>query len=160
MVGYIVGDGGPLDLELVVFRDQALIDYEATWLPAWRACVDIATRASLKEMVAPGVMAVIVPIMVGIFMGPEALAGVLTGSIVSGSTMAIMMANAGGAWDNCKKYVEAGAHGGVSGSVGEGARRVRGGTRPRTPRQNARATSPARDHGRSGIGCRSGCRLG
>ena len=80
--------------------------------PDYAACVDIATRASLKEMVAPGVMAVIVPIMVGIFMGPEALAGVLTGSIVSGSTMAIMMANAGGAWDNCKKYVEAGAHGG------------------------------------------------
>ena len=74
--------------------------------PDYAACVDIATRASLKEMVAPGVMAVIVPIMVGIFMGPEALAGVLTGSIVSGSTMAIMMANAGGAWDNCKKYVE------------------------------------------------------
>ena len=74
--------------------------------PDYAACVDIATRASLKEMVAPGVMAVIVPIMVGIFMGPEALAGVLTGSIVSGSTMAIMMANAGGAWDNSKKLCE------------------------------------------------------
>ena len=80
--------------------------------PDYAACVDIATKASLKEMIAPGVMAVIIPVMVGIFMGPEALAGVLTGSIISGSTMAIMMANAGGAWDNCKKYVEAGAHGG------------------------------------------------
>ena len=62
-------------------------------------------------MIAPGVMAVIIPVMVGIFMGPEALAGVLTGSIISGSTMAIMMANAGGAWDNCKSTWKAGAHG-------------------------------------------------
>jgi K(+)-stimulated pyrophosphate-energized sodium pump len=80
--------------------------------PDYAACVDIATKASLREMIAPGIMAVLVPTFVGVFMGPEALAGVLTGSIVSGSTMAIMMANAGGAWDNCKKYIEAGAHGG------------------------------------------------
>eukprot|EP00227_Mantoniella_beaufortii_P018765 CAMPEP_0197591862 /NCGR_PEP_ID=MMETSP1326-20131121/13957_1 /TAXON_ID=1155430 /ORGANISM="Genus nov. species nov., Strain RCC2288" /LENGTH=733 /DNA_ID=CAMNT_0043157431 /DNA_START=70 /DNA_END=2271 /DNA_ORIENTATION=- len=80
--------------------------------PDYAACVDIATRASLREMVAPGIMAVAAPAIVGMTMGPECLAGVLTGSIVSGATLAIMMANAGGAWDNCKKYIEAGAHGG------------------------------------------------
>jgi K(+)-stimulated pyrophosphate-energized sodium pump len=85
---------------------------EGTVKPDYTRCVDIATTASLKEMVAPGIMAVLAPAIVGIFMGPEALAGLLTGSIISGATMAIMMANAGGAWDNCKKYIEMGKHGG------------------------------------------------
>ena len=85
---------------------------EGTVKPDYAACVDIATRASLKEMVAPGIMAVVAPALIGVFMGPECLAGLLTGAIISGSTMAIMMANAGGAWDNCKKYIETGKHGG------------------------------------------------
>lgn len=85
---------------------------EGTVKPDYAACVDIATRASLKEMILPGLMSVIAPAIVGIVMGPECLAGLLTGAIISGSTMAIMMANAGGAWDNCKKYIEMGKHGG------------------------------------------------
>jgi len=85
---------------------------EGTVKPDYAACVDIATKASLREMIAPGIMAVLVPAVMGMSMGPEALAGLLTGSIVSGSMLAIMMANAGGAWDNCKKYIEGGKYGG------------------------------------------------
>jgi len=79
---------------------------DGTAKPDYAACVDIATRASLKEMIAPGLMAVIVPFVIGLAMGPEALAGLLTGAIIAGALMAIMMANAGGAWDNAKKYLE------------------------------------------------------
>jgi K(+)-stimulated pyrophosphate-energized sodium pump len=74
-------------------------------------CVDISTRAAIKEMVAPGLLAVIVPVVVG-FYDTAALAGVLAGVTSSGVLMAIFMANAGGAWDNAKKYIEGGAHGG------------------------------------------------
>ena len=79
--------------------------------PDYAACVDIATRSSLQQMVAPGLMAVAMPFVMGFGMGPEALAGMLTGGIVCGSMLAIMMANAGGAWDNCKKYIEMGKFG-------------------------------------------------
>jgi len=85
---------------------------EGTVKPDYAACVDIVTTASLRQMIAPGVIAVLMPILMGVFVGPEALAGMLTGAIVVGSMFAIMMANAGGAWDNCKKYIEAGAMGG------------------------------------------------
>ncbi len=75
-------------------------------------CVDISTRSAIKEMIVPGLIAVIAPLAVGIILGPEALAGLLAGSIASGVCLAIMLANAGGAWDNAKKYIEAGNHGG------------------------------------------------
>jgi K(+)-stimulated pyrophosphate-energized sodium pump len=75
-------------------------------------CVDIATRAALGEMLAPGLTAVAVPFLVGTFLGPEALGGVLGGTTVCGALLALMMANAGGAWDNAKKHIESGAHGG------------------------------------------------
>jgi K(+)-stimulated pyrophosphate-energized sodium pump len=75
-------------------------------------CVDIATRAALGEMLAPGLTAVAVPFLVGTFLGPEALGGVLGGTTVCGALLALMMANAGGAWDNAKKHIEGGAHGG------------------------------------------------
>ncbi|HVS16884.1 MAG TPA: sodium-translocating pyrophosphatase [Thermoanaerobaculia bacterium] len=74
-------------------------------------CVDISTQAAIREMVLPGLMAVVVPVAVG-FWDPLALAGVLAGVTSSGVLMAIFMANAGGAWDNAKKYIEGGAHGG------------------------------------------------
>ena len=76
--------------------------------------VEISTTGSLKAMIAPGLLAVIVPIVVGLlpFLGPEALGGLLVGSIVSGFLLAIFMANSGGAWDNAKKYIELGNHGG------------------------------------------------
>ena len=82
--------------------------------PEYARCVDISTRAALKEMVIPGLMAVIVPLAVGLtpFLGKEALGGLLAGALVTGVLQAINMANAGGAWDNAKKYIEAGHHGG------------------------------------------------
>lgn len=75
-------------------------------------CVDISTRAAIREMIVPGLMAVIVPVLVGYVLGSVALGGLLAGSLVSGVMLAISMANSGGAWDNAKKYVEAGAYGG------------------------------------------------
>ncbi|MBA2450789.1 MAG: sodium-translocating pyrophosphatase [Chloroflexi bacterium] len=80
--------------------------------PDYAACVDITTAAALREMILPGVVAVIAPVLVGLVLGREALGGMLIGAIVCGFLLAIMMANAGGAWDNAKKYIEAGAHGG------------------------------------------------
>ncbi len=75
-------------------------------------CVDIATRGALKEMVLPGLLAVSAPLVFGLLLGVEALGGMLAGSLVSGVMLALMMANAGGAWDNAKKYIETGTHGG------------------------------------------------
>lgn len=74
-------------------------------------CVEISTKASLKEMVIPGSLAVVVPLVVG-FIDVDTLGGLLAGALVTGFALAIFMANAGGAWDNAKKYIEAGAHGG------------------------------------------------
>jgi len=75
-------------------------------------CVDISTRAALREMILPGVTAVLLPVVVGYFMGTLALGGLLAGATVTGVMMALFMANSGGAWDNAKKYIEGGAHGG------------------------------------------------
>ncbi len=75
-------------------------------------CVSISTAAAIKKMVAPGLLAVMAPPIVGFAFGPQALGGLLAGVTVSGVLMAIFMANAGGAWDNAKKHIEAGAHGG------------------------------------------------
>ncbi len=85
---------------------------EGTAKPDHARCVDISTTAALKQMVVPGLLAVIVPILTGVFLGKEALGGLLAGALVSGVLMAIFMANAGGAWDNAKKYIESGHHGG------------------------------------------------
>lgn len=80
--------------------------------PDYARCVDISTKAALKEMVAPGLIAIIAPLAVGIILGPEALGGMLGGALSAGVLLAIMMANAGGAWDNAKKYIEEGNYGG------------------------------------------------
>jgi len=80
--------------------------------PDYARCVSISTRAALKEMVAPGLLAILAPVLVGKLMGPEALGGLLAGALVTGVLMAIFMAHAGGAWDNAKTYIEGGEHGG------------------------------------------------
>ena len=80
--------------------------------PEYARCVDISTRAALKEMIIPGLSAVIVPLAVGFLLGKEALGGLLAGALLVGVLQAIYMANAGGAWDNAKKYIESGQYGG------------------------------------------------
>ncbi len=85
---------------------------EGTQKPDYARCVDISTSAALKEMLLPGALAVICPIAVGLLLGTEALGGLLAGSLVVGVLMAITMSNAGGAWDNAKKYIETGHNGG------------------------------------------------
>ena len=93
------------------FRSDAGI-MAGTSKPDYANCVDISTKAALKEMVVPGIMAIIAPLAVGIVLGPAALGGMLGGALSSGVLLAIMMANAGGAWDNAKKYIEEGNFGG------------------------------------------------
>ena len=85
---------------------------EGTSKPDYAHCVDISTQAALKEMIVPGLMAVLAPLVIGIVLGPAALGGMLGGALSSGVLMALMMANAGGAWDNAKKYIEEGHFGG------------------------------------------------
>ncbi len=80
--------------------------------PDYKKCVSISTQAALKEMIIPGIIAVVVPLVVGFILGPEALGGLLAGSLITGVLMAIFMSNAGGAWDNAKKYIEGGNFGG------------------------------------------------
>jgi len=75
-------------------------------------CVDIATRGALRELILPGILALVVPIVVGLVFGKSALGGFLGGSIVTGIIFALFMANAGGLWDNAKKFIEDGAYGG------------------------------------------------
>jgi K(+)-stimulated pyrophosphate-energized sodium pump len=85
---------------------------EGTGEPDYAACVTISTNAALRQMIAPGVLAIGAPLLIGVLLGPAALAGLLIGSITSGFILAVMMANAGGAWDNAKKYIEQGHLGG------------------------------------------------
>ena len=90
---------------------------EGTAKPDAARCVDISTKAALKEMILPGVTAVVAPVIVGFLLGPEALGGLLAGATLSGVLLALFMANAGGAWDNAKKYVEMGNLGGKNSDV-------------------------------------------
>jgi K(+)-stimulated pyrophosphate-energized sodium pump len=94
------------------FREiPGLREGKADAKPDYERCVDISTKASLREMILPGSLAVALPLVVG-FISVEALGGLLAGALVSGFLLAIFMANSGGAWDNAKKFIEAGAFGG------------------------------------------------
>jgi len=93
------------------FREHPGI-MDGTEEPDHTRAISIATDGALKQMIIPGALAVSVPVIVGAVLGPEALGGLLAGSISAGALLALMMANAGGAWDNAKKYIEAGHHGG------------------------------------------------
>ena len=93
------------------FREKPGI-LKGTDRPDYTTCVAISTQASLKEMYVPGIMAVLVPIIIGVLLGVEALGGLLVGALITGVLMAIFMSNSGGAWDNAKKYIEGGHHGG------------------------------------------------
>jgi K(+)-stimulated pyrophosphate-energized sodium pump len=89
--------------------------------PDTARCVDIATRAALRKMIAPGALAVLAPVIIGFFLGPKALGGMLGGALICCVMMALMMSNAGGAWDNAKKYVEKGNFGGKGSDVHKAA---------------------------------------
>ena len=85
---------------------------EGTGKPDYKTCVAISTQSALREMIVPGILAVVVPLLVGFVLGATALAGLLVGAIASGFLLAVMMANSGGAWDNAKKWIETGEMGG------------------------------------------------
>lgn len=89
---------------------QGIMDYQAD--PEYAKCVALCTKGALHEMIAPALVAVIVPIVTGLLLGPVGVVGMLGGVSVSGFAMAVFMSNAGGAWDNAKKYIEAGHQGG------------------------------------------------
>jgi len=99
---------------------------EGTARPEYGRCVDICTKASIKALLLPGVISILTPVIVGMLLGPVALGGFLAGATITGFTMGITLANAGGSWDNAKKYVEAGNFGGKgsdahkAGVIGDG----------------------------------------
>ena len=102
------------------FREKPGI-LKGTEKPDYASCVSISTTAALREMFLPGLMAVLAPLATGLILGPAALGGLLTGSLVTGVLMAIFMSNSGGAWDNAKKYIEEGHHGGKGSSAHKAA---------------------------------------
>ncbi|HBB69938.1 MAG TPA: sodium-translocating pyrophosphatase, partial [Geobacter sulfurreducens] len=94
---------------------------EGTGKPDYAACVDIVTKSALKEMVIPGIIPIAAPVIIGFTLGPKALGGVIVGTIVTGIFVAISMTTGGGAWDNAKKYIEDGYHGGKGGEAHKAA---------------------------------------
>jgi len=105
---------GALDIVAEVRRQfrEKLGLMQGTEKADYKACVDIATKRALKEMIVPGILVVVAPILIGLTLGKEAVAGMLVGALASGFLLAIFMANSGAAWDNAKKYIEAGNFGG------------------------------------------------
>ena len=104
--------GGMLTFLFSAFTMESVSKAAYKMIEDYKSCVAISTTAALHEMMLPGIMAVVVPVIVGVVLGVEALGGLLSGALVTGVLMAIFMSNAGGAWDNAKKYIETGHHGG------------------------------------------------
>merc|ERR1711971_54548 len=104
-----VGRAASLMIEEVrrQFREYKLLDENPLRAPDFAACVAISTKASIIEMIIPGILAILSPLFAGFLLGSEALGGLLVGALTSGFMLAVFMANAGGAWDNAKKYIEA-----------------------------------------------------
>jgi K(+)-stimulated pyrophosphate-energized sodium pump len=100
-------------------EDPGILD--GTSKPDYARCVEISTVAAQREMIAPSGLALLVPVIVGIIFGVAGVLGLLAGTLTSGFALAIMMANAGGAWDNAKKYIEEGHHGGKGSEAHKGA---------------------------------------
>jgi K(+)-stimulated pyrophosphate-energized sodium pump len=110
-----VGDGSFAIVNEVrrQFREiKGLLEGKEGVKPDYVSCVDIATKRALKAMLLPGLLVIVVPLILGFTLGPKSVAGLLVGALLTGFLMAVMMANAGGAWDNAKKYIESGALGG------------------------------------------------
>ena len=91
-------------VKLLIQKEPGIL--KGTVKPDYNRCIDIATRASLKEMIVPGLVAVLTPILIGVLLGKEGLGALLIGALASSVMLAIFMANSGGAWDNAKKYIE------------------------------------------------------
>jgi K(+)-stimulated pyrophosphate-energized sodium pump len=91
-------------------KDPAILEGKST--PDYNRCIDISTKASLREMILPGLIAILAPILGGLVLGASGLGGILIGGLVSAIMLAVFMANAGGAWDNAKKFIEGGNFGG------------------------------------------------
>merc|ERR1712045_129208 len=89
-------------------KGRGILEEGSEAQPLYGACISIATNASLKEMIAPGALVILSPLVAGTFFGTKAVFGLLTGSLVSAVQLAISMSNSGGAWDNCKKYIKGG----------------------------------------------------
>ena len=97
------------------FQDRRIITGEVE--PDYERCIKVSTKASLKEMIAPGLLVILTPIFLGIIFHPAVVAGLLPGALLSGVQMAISMSNTGGAWDNCKKFIESGNYINANGEV-------------------------------------------
>ena len=111
------------------FRDHpGIMDY--TEKPDYGAVVDICTKTSLRELMTPGLLAVLAPLIAGFFLGAEALGAFLAGSILTGQLLAVMLSNSGGAWDNAKKFIEEGHYGGKGSREPQGSGDRRHGRRP------------------------------
>ena len=139
--------------------DPSLLDPNSTSTPDYDACVEISTKASLREMIAPAALVMLTPLVAGTFFGVEAVFGILTGGLVSGVQLAISMSNSGGAWDNAKKYISGGFDPDPALRKKDGnatdAGAIRGGDTVGDPQAVGPALTPHEAHGHPVLGVRA-----